>query len=207
MTSFADIRGRIADDLDRPDINTQIGDELRRAVRHYERQRWWFNEAQATTPTVANQPNYALPTDLLVLDDLEYTNAGGNRLLVNEITWGRYLETWRYNSSATTGTPQDWAYNSDQLWLGPTPNAIYTLTLGYIKTLSPASFSDGTDNAWTNYADDLISSRALRSLGSRLLDLPAQRLAIWAGLEREAYNALCAMSEQKLMTGSPRPWT
>lgn len=205
MTSFADLKTRMADDLDRPDMGIQIDRELRQAVKHYEKQRWWFNEQQATALTVASQPNYGLPADLLVLDSLELTFSS-RRILLNEIQWERYLEDYRY-STTTPSVPSDWAYYSDQLWLGPMPNDVYTLDLGYVRTLYPASFTDGTENAWTNYAEDLITARALKTLGARPLQLANGTLATWQQLEHEAYTSLCGMHEERVMTGAVRPWS
>lgn len=204
MTTFADLNTRVRDDLDRTDMNTQVDRELRRAVMHYEKQRWWFNEQQATASTSSSQAAYGLPADLLVLDDLEIT-INSRRLHMNEIQWGRYLDEYRYNN--VVGQPSDWAMYADQLWLGPVPNSVYTIELNYIRTLYPASFSDGTDNAWTNYADDLITARALKTLGARPLQLASGTLVSWQELERQAYMSLCGMNEERLMTGNARPWS
>lgn len=203
MTSFADLKTRLADDLDRTDMGTQIDRELRQAVKHYEKQRWWFNEQQATSATVANQANYSIPADLLVLDSLEIT-ISSRRIKLNEILWGRYLEEYRY-STTTPSVPSDWAYYTDQLWLGPIPNAVYTLNLNYVRTLYPASFTDGTVNEWTNYAEDLITSRALKTLGARPLQISGS-LVSWQELEKEAYLSLCGINEERVMTGKVRPW-
>jgi hypothetical protein len=204
MTAFADLITRVADDLNRSDVNSQIDRELRRAVMHYERQRWWFNEHQTTTTASSSQADYSLPADLLVLDEIEIT-VSNRRLRLTEITWDRYLDEYRYNSVASE--PSDWAYYADKFWLGPVPNQAYVLTVHYVRTLYPASFSDGTDNAWTNYADDLITARALKTMGARTLQHPNAQLTAWQELERQAYSALCAMNEQRLMTGKVRPWS
>ncbi len=204
MTVFADLKTRVADDLDRSDMGTQIDRELRQAVKHYEKTRWWFNEEQATANTVASQANYSLPEDLLVLDDLEIT-INSRRFRMTEIQWGRYLDEYRYQT--LTGQPQDWAMAHDQLWLGPTPNAVYALTLNYVRTLEPSTWTDGTENAWTNYAEDLITSRALKTLGARPLQLASGTLVSWQELERQAFKSLEQMNDQRLMTGLARPWS
>lgn len=204
MATFADLNTRVRDDLDRPDMNSQIDRELRRAVMHYEKQRWWFNEQQATASTSSSQAAYGLPSDLLILDDLEIT-INARRFRMNEIQWGRYLDEYRYQN--VVGQPYDWAYFADQLWLGPIPNQVYTLNLNYIRTLSPASFTDGTQNAWTDFAEDLITARALKTLGARPLQLASGTLLTWEALERQAYMSLCGMNEERLMTGKTRPWS
>lgn len=204
MTTWADLQSRVQDELDRSDLNSQVDRELRRAVTHYERQRWWFNEQQATASTSSSQAAYGLPADLLVLDDLEITVSNRRQRMV-EIQWDRYLDDYRYNN--VVGTPSDWAYYADQLWLGPVPNQVYTLNLNYTRTLYPASFTSGTDNAWTNFAEDLITARALKTLGARTLQLPQSQLVAWQELERQAYRSLVEMNDQRLMTGKVRPWS
>ncbi len=201
MTTFADLKTRVADELDRQDLSTQIDRELRKAVNHYERQRWWFNEEQATASTVASQANYSVPTDLMSLELVEIT-ISTRRLELNEISWSRYVEDWR--ELTTTGQPSDWAYYADQIWLGAIPNDVYTLTLHYTKTLG--SLSDGSDNAWTNFGEDLITSRTLKTLGARVLGLDTTQLKTWQELERQAYLSLCGLNDERLMTGRVRPW-
>lgn len=205
MTVWADLKSRIADELDRSDLSTQIGRELVRAVQHYERQRWWFNEAQATASTSSSQAAYAVPTDLLLIDSVEIT-VSTRQETMNEIGWQRYMEEYRYGT--TTGSvPSDWTYYADQLWLGPVPNGVYVLNMSYVKTLGPASFTDGTDNIWTNDAEEMITARVLKTLGGRVLQLPLPQLSAWNQLERDAYMSLCAHNEQKIMTGKVRPWS
>lgn len=203
MTTWADLQTRVQDELDRTDLNSQIDRELRKAVKHYEKQRWWFNEQQATASTSSSQAAYGLPSDLLVLDDLEIT-ISTRRFRMVEIQWGKYLDEYRYGG--VVGQPSEWAYYADQLWLGPVPNGVYTLNLNYTRTLYPESFTSGTDNAWTNFAEDLITSRAMKSLGHRVLGLPNSQLLTWQELERQSYQSLLAMNDQRLMTGKVRPW-
>jgi len=204
VTTFADLKTRIADELDRNDINTQIGNEIKRAIKHYEQQRWWFTETQTTITTSSSQASYSLPSNLIILDNVEI-QISNNKLEVHEISWNKYVHDWRY-SSVPTGHPDQYAYYSDLLWLGPVPNGAYNVTLSIVYKLDELS-NDADSNAWTNEAEDLIVSRAERMLGSRLLHLPVQELLLMAQLEREAYNALCGRNEQKVMTGNARPWS
>lgn len=204
MSTFADIQTVIADELDRDDLGVQIDRHIRLAVKHYERRRWWFNEEQAVASTVALQANYDLPTDLLSLDWLEIT-INSNRHKVNEISWARYMDEYRFSSNG--GVPSDWAYSADQLWLGVIPNDVYTLTLHYTRTLSPASFSSGTSNAWTNEGEELITARAMKMIGARVLGLGNDRVLAFQALEAQALSELVSMNEQRVMTGLVRPWS
>lgn len=202
MTTYADLKSRISDELDRSDINSQIASEVLRSIKHYQQDRFWFNETLYTFPTVASQSNYDVPADLLVIDHLEVT-VGTNRYEVDQISWTDYVDKWRFVTS--TGQPIEWAYYADDIWLGPTPNDAYTLTLHYVKKLTALS-ADADENSWTNEAEDLIVCRTKRMLGTHLLGFAQSQLVVLLGAEREAYRALCGRNEQKVMTGKARPW-
>jgi len=205
VTTFSDIKSRIADELDRSDLGSQIERECIRAVQHYEKRRWWFNENLVTLTSSTSQASYSLSSDVLFLDTVELQRSAGSLVELVEVSWSRYQDSWRYN---TTGTnqPLEWAYYTDMLWLGPIPDQAYNLTLGYVRTLFPQSFTDGTDNVWTNFADDLISARAEKILGARILGYKTQDLLVLDQLEKNALTNLCELSEQKIMTGTIRPW-
>ena len=202
MTTWADLITRVADDLDRTDMNTQIERDLKKAVQHYETQRWWFNEASTSTTATSSEQSFSPPSDLLILDQLE-VEINSRPFRLTEYSWDRFLDEWRPTTSV--GQPNDFAWRDNKVWLGPKPNQDYTLQWHYIKTLSPSSFTSGTDNAWTNFAEDLLTARALKTLGARPLGIN-QPLAYWQQLEKEAYSTLCGMNEQKMMTGKTRPW-
>ena len=73
MTTFGTMRDRIADELDRADLTSQIEREIRSAVAFYEKKRFWFNEQRIDFPTVASQEWYTSSDDsaipnLLTLD-------------------------------------------------------------------------------------------------------------------------------------------
>ncbi len=206
MTTFADLKQQIADELDRADLNSQIDRELRRSVQHYERQRWWFNEAQTTITTSSSLANYSVPSDFLFADSLELRRSGSNnRFKLNEISWERFLDEWRWNTTST-GEPSDWTYHQDQIWVGTLPSQAYDMTLTYVKTLVPASFTDGTQNVWTDQAQDLLVARTMLMIGARTLRLPAGELRTYEMLTREAMQSLRELNDQKLMTGRTRPW-
>jgi hypothetical protein len=204
VTTWADLQTRVEDDLDRADLDTQIDRELRRAVMHYERQRWWFNEKTLTTTATSSEASFSPPADLLILDGLEVVISSRPQKLT-EYTWSRFVDEWR--PTTTSGQPNDFAWRNDAVFLGPSPNQDYPLVWHYVRTLYPASFTDGTDNAWTNFAEDLITARALKTIGARPIGLANGTLMSWQELERQAYQALCGLNDQKMMTGKARPWS
>jgi hypothetical protein len=199
MATFGEIKSRLADDFNRSDLTSQISNEILRAVKHYERRRYWFNEAQATTTMVASQFNYSLPSDILFLDFVEVT-VNSHRYRLTEIVWEEYLDAWR--DSDTTGAPNDYSTYADQIWVGPAPDSTYTLTINYVKSLTTLS-ADSDTNAWTTYAEDLIASRAGKMVAARVLK-SKDDAATYAVMEREALSALDLQNDQRLITGRMR---
>lgn len=203
--NWSDLITRVQDELDRTDIDSQIDRELRRAVEHYERQRWWFNETALTTTATSSTASLVVPDNLLLLDDVELVVSSRHSLLT-QYSWDRFRETWREGTN-THGEPYVWAWRNSEVWWGPPPNQDYEIILWYVKTEFPQSFSDGTSNAWTQLAEDMITARALVTIGGRTLQLPSDTLRSWKAMEKDAYASLCLYSEQKLMTGSVKPWS
>ena len=173
---------------------------------HYERRRWWFNEGLSTFTSSTLLQNYSISADVLIMDYLELRRSSGNTVRLNEIPWSRYLDEWRYNA-ASGGQPVDWSYYADMIWLGPTPaNSTYVLTLGAVRTLDPTTWSDGTVNAWTTFADDLLVARAELAIEAKLLGSETRDLQVLQIAEKEAYFSLCMLNEGRLMSGITRPW-
>ena len=159
---YSALQARIADDLNRTDLTTQIQNAILRAIRHYERRKWWFNELRSDTfVTVASQEYYAAAANadipnLISIDTL--------RLTVNST----YLDLTQRNfdyidriatSTSTTGQPIDFCYYAKQIRLYPIPDAVYTIRIAGSVALT--ALSSGTDsNAWTSDCEDLIAARA-----------------------------------------------
>src|SRR5262245_11677501 len=82
MATLADLAARIADDLDRSDLASQIGAAIRDAVDHYESERFIFNEAIGTTATlsssVASIPLASLPVTFSRIDRIRIDDGGAD---------------------------------------------------------------------------------------------------------------------------------
>lgn len=160
MSDFGTMQARINSELSHPELAARIPDAIQAALRHFEGERLWFNEAEATASTVDGTQAYAVPTDLIEIDTLTLTT-GDFRIPLKRRPWA-----WmRRNDLDTslTGRSSNWAYYADQIWLYPIPDAVYTLTISYLKRLS--ALSDMTDtNAWMTHGEELIRERAKADL-------------------------------------------
>jgi hypothetical protein len=204
VATFGEIKARLADDFNRSDLTSQISDEIIRAIKHYERTRFWFNEAVSGSVLVASQQSYAMSSlsvsDLLILDRLQVT-VSSHKYELNEIAWPEFLERWS-DTTSSSGSPTDYSIYADKIWIGVTPGDAYSTDISYIKSLTTLS-ADGDSNAWTTYAEDLIASRAGKIVSMRVIK-SAEDAAMYAVLEREALNALYAQNDQRLITGKMR---
>lgn len=181
MTTFADITSRIADDINRSDLTTQIGLAVNRAINHYQKEPFWFKETSANFSTVASQASYSsTDTSITDIDCIRYmealVNNGEYEVDPRNIGWIR-----RQNPQLAIGIPTHYAWWQNKIWFYLVPNAVYTVTIYYTKTY--AALSGTQTNDWLTYAEDLIEARA--------------RKWIYARIIKDQDNALLAEAEEQ----------
>lgn len=203
MSDFFTMYSRIADDLNRDDLNTQIKKAINRSINHYSTESFWFNETTGTVTTVSGTRVYAtnsgaLPSNIRNIIDAQLANGTTRYTLLPEL-----IDASNYNEPTNTrGIPGWYAWFSGSLYLRPTPNAVYTITLYYTKSYSDLS-ADSDQNDFTNYAEDLIEYRSLAWLSARLLK-NFEEANYYRGLEAEALAELRRQSVMKQSTGRLR---
>lgn len=164
MTTLATMKARIADDLARPDLTTQIATAIESAIEHFRTTRFYFNETRATTfATVASQDIYTSSDEaniplFFAIDEVFLTVSNQNRRLKQEDP--QYLE-WLADAAGTSGEPYRWAWFNESIRLYPIPDSTsYTIRpVGAIEKASPASDGE-TDNVWMTDGYALILTRA-----------------------------------------------
>jgi hypothetical protein len=160
MSDLAALKARIADELNRSDLTSQIASAIPRAIEKYARERFDFNEGRSTATTVADNQYVDFPDGLRVVDGV-YATVGGYTYEVRRVEFDE-MEYW-HGASDTSGQPLDYALRKGQLRIYPTPNDAYTLTITGIYDVTPAiaADSEGTvTNDWcTGLAEDVINYR------------------------------------------------
>jgi hypothetical protein len=107
---------------------------------------------RATTPTIADQADYATPSDLYGNKFLGLWYQNGTAGTRTEI---RYASTDEVMSTQSeTGEPEVYCTVKDSFILGPVPDAAYTLTLWY--PVSPTALSSDTDQTVFNNEETVI---------------------------------------------------
>lgn len=172
MTTQTVMKARIADELARSDITSQIAYAISDAIGAYENERFHFNESRALTfTTVADQEFYG-------------TSDSANIGKVQKIDYVKvYVGTQPYDlryerpsdmesmsvSGSQIGTPWAYTWYGNQIRLYPVPDQAYTVRIGAsYKVAAPATDGEA-DNPWMTHAERLIRSRAKLELALHVL--------------------------------------
>lgn len=162
MATLGAMKSRIASELDRSDLSSNIADAITDAIAEHERERFWFNESRDLTfATVAAQRIYTTADatwipNVIEIDAMFVTVGGQNRPL-DKMTASE--SEWLSDSSASSGAPFSWAYFDNSIYLYPLPDTAYTVrALAHYRLA--ALTDDSQSNAWTTEAEQLIRRSA-----------------------------------------------
>lgn len=199
MSTFTQVQARIADDINRTDLTSQIQQQIKLAIKHYRTFPFWFNETRSTL-TASNSASFlTVPSDFLDTVELGIKVGGYTTEMVSK----PLVDIVQYRPTSG-GQPTAYCYFGDRLELDREVNQQYEFPLWYIKELTELS-AGGDENEWLKSGEDLIVYRAEKMLYSRVLkkSVEAQECA---ALEREAKVALLRFRDQKIGTGHAKPW-
>jgi hypothetical protein len=162
MPNLSTMKSRIADELARSDLTSQIANAINDAILTHERERFWFNESRDLTfSTVADQRIYTVADgawipNVIKIDNLFVTVGGQNRRMCESDPSELELLS---DSSGSSGAPYEWAYFDNSIQLYPIPDQVYTVrALAHYRL--DALAADNESNAWTTEAEQLIRHAA-----------------------------------------------
>ena len=172
MTTLAIMKSRIADELARDDLTSQIAYAIGDAVAAYEDERFFFNESRGLTfSTVIDQEFYTESdaADIANLVKIDYvsllTGDQPFQLLPMRPSEIEFLST----NGTSTGQPNWFLMYDESIRLYPVPDAVYTVRIaGVLKTAAPATDAEAS-NPWMTKAERLIRSRAKLELALHVL--------------------------------------
>lgn len=206
MTTLAIMKARIADELARDDLTSQIAYSITDAIAAYSDDRFLFNESRSNTfSTVAAQEFYT-PSDATfigTINKIDYvTILAGDQPYQVLAARPVDMEHWSTNGTST-GQPGHYAYYDKKIRLYPVPDAIYTVRVaGVVDSPAPTTDDEGS-NPWMTTAERLIRSRAKLELALHVL----KDLELAATMERavqEAYDQLKSRTAQITQIGEGR---
>jgi hypothetical protein len=203
--SYGLMQDRIADELARTDLTSQISKAIQSAIRHYERKAFYFNEVRKTLSTSDGDFDYTT-AEFSFLDKMaEIYSAkitvNGSQYPLTERDWS-YLDALR-SSTTLEGDPTDFSYYGKVFYVYPTPNAARDIIISHIEKAATLSATTDT-NYWMTDAEELVRCRATRKLYAEVIK-DVDNAGVWAAHEQEALMALVAETEARSMTGLPRP--
>lgn len=172
MSTLAELKAEIADDLDRTDLTDQIEREISKAIRFYQSKRFYFNETRDVTfSTVAAQALYGVDDAPEIPQFFEIDQIcaedGTQKYELDEIS----PKVWEVatGSGGTSAKPISWAYFDQSIGLYPIPDGAVTIRLiGHIKKAEPEDDTE-EDNVWMVEAFDLIRAHVCATLALKKL--------------------------------------
>lgn len=205
-STLATMRSRIADSINRTDLNSQIDREINRAIQYYaNKKNLWFTETTGTFSTVANQETYTSSDAAFIanIQEIYYmklilASTNHQELEPRSIEWIQEMNVGR-----ATGYPSDYALFENKIYLYLIPNAVNTITIYYSKTYADLSL-DADTNDFLSYAEDLIESRATWGILYKILK-NYDAAGITKAAEIDYLSALESIDENKKSTNQIEP--
>jgi hypothetical protein len=159
IQSCADLQQSVADTLVRDDLTTQIQLWISHAERELDRKiRNRQQEVKYSTPTIAGQADYVLPTDFLQLRKLQIIDSCSVPL--------SFVTPQQINvlfSNTTQDRPLSYTIFGQALTLAPIPGGIYSLHMWYYQKIFALSDSSTTNWLLASHPDLYSSGTPLQA--------------------------------------------
>jgi len=197
-STYGVLQSRIADDLNRTDLTTQIPQNILLAIEHYKNEATWFNETSQTLTATVGQAYVNPPTDLLAIEDLYITISGIDIRLVpqerNDVIEFR---------PTSNGRPLAYCFYQGRFELDRKPDTAYSLPLYYrAQLLALSGTSDA--NIWTTDCEDLIVFHAEKMLYANVVK-DFEKATAAGAQEAAALTRLRSLNISRTMTGYTKP--
>jgi hypothetical protein len=159
------MKDRIANELGRDDLTSQIAAAINDAIIEYQKERFRFSESRDTTfNTVIGQDIYT-SADSSVISSHFYMDymvifVGD---VPTEMTRRTPLEIemlQEATASNAMGTPEDYCFYNDSIRMYPTPAAVYQVRIAAHLLIAAPATDNEAGNRWMVDAERLIRSRA-----------------------------------------------
>jgi len=103
-------------------------------------------EETAAVVTAADTDYAALPSDFKKLNTLEFDSVPFD---IEYVTRRKLKELY----GGQTGRPKAYTIYANRIYFGPTPDAVYNMTIDYYKAIDPLTSGDPTNEILTPYPD------------------------------------------------------
>jgi hypothetical protein len=172
MTTLAIMKDRIARDIRRSNMATQIGEAINIAIGEYENDRFWFNESRNLTFSTVAMKEFYTEADVPGLANIRKIDSVflymGNTPF--ELVNDRPIRIESASQNGTmSGQPGEFLYYDRTIRLYPIPADVWTIRItGAISKAAPATDTE-VGNVWMVEAEWLIRTRAKLDLARNVL--------------------------------------
>lgn len=206
MTTQTIMKARIADELARDDITSQIAYAISDAIKAYQGERFFFNESRALTfSTVAGQEFYTSSdsANIALINKIDYVGVYVGDIITRlRAETPANIELMSQNGS-TSGTPISYCYYAKSIRLYPVPSTVLTVRVGAAYKVAEPATDGEADNPWMTEAERLIRSRAKLELALHVLK-DSDLAGTMNSAVIEAFDDLKSRSNQLMQTEAGR---
>jgi len=213
MSTLGILKTRIADEIVRDDLSSQIGNAITTAISLWASTRFVFNEKRYALTTVVSQEYYpmssltntdgsAIATGETLLEIDSFTLTYGTEPYTLDDRTQQWLD--REQSATFTGQPNSYGIFADQIRLSPIPAGAYACKISGLAELG-ALTSDNDSNAWMTSGEALIRAQA-KALLYRDVIRDMDGVAIAKDALGEALEPLMRRRAAKVQIGRIAPW-
>lgn len=205
--TFGALQDRIADELVRPDLASQIALAIQDAVKEAAKTRFWFNEVRGLTfNLVAGQAFYDSATSANIplisrIDALWIVVNGQRRNL--EITNGLNIEDWNEGQATLIGEPNWYARQANGLVFWMPPDAAYPVYIDGTTRFAPLVNASDT-NPYLDEGETYIRALAKATVLEDVVRDFDEADRQWTKAEREK-QLLVAETASRISTSVNRP--
>jgi len=202
VPTYTEMQSNIAALISRDNLTTSIQEAIKRAVRHYERETFYFNRGEDSfiSSATAKQAYTISSTNTFLSVEQVVVNYSGSRYELKP----ENLETIK-GLNAYNGLPRTWALepNGNLITFDTLLNVTATVSYTYLKKYTSLS-NAGDTNDFTNFASDLIEARACWWLYAVKIR-NAQQAQIWSDIEGTELRQLKGETTMKQASGRVTP--
>ena len=195
LSTYTDLQTSIANWLVRSDLTAVIPDFITLAEERIARDLRLRKQVTNTTlSTVAGTQTVTLPADFLEIENIGISSTTPQAAL--SVVTPEIMDR-RYPAGYATGQPVVYSLLGDTIQFGPTPDAVYTISLDYYQRLNIAVST--TNWLLTNHPGVYLNA-CLVEANAYLLD--ADRAQAYDARYRAAVDALQTTDDSALRSGS-----
>jgi hypothetical protein len=161
MATYGAMQTRIADEIARSDLGSQIQNAILDAIKAYDGERFAFNDLYRSTASVSvGEYAIALPSNVAQIDRITMDiNASVEDVLVpRDAHFIIEAQTPIYSSQ-----PKEYAIYADQILFNCAADQNYTIYINGLRRYDPPTV-DGSNGPWFVEAEELIRNRAKANL-------------------------------------------